>query len=270
MAVVLPAPTVRRHKITPRLADAWAQCPLRAMTPSDSSGSQVLAWGSAIHTLLKLDGRRQLGGHCLLEPEELVLRGTPNTSWRQDEAFMSLATSCIAGMRTFLAEQDLKLLRVEEFVRSGDIPITGVPGVAVVLSGRIDAVCRGPGGRLVILDAKTGSRLPTQLELSELPSTWIYTYLGSRLRSQQPAIAELCMRDIEVLQVLPHRGEWVAEQLTPKAIAAGRMFMRQMVLDLDQQAYAATPGEHCAYCPIGLAGECPAMPQGQTDEDETL
>ena len=37
-------------------------------------------------------------------------------------------------MRTFLAEQDLKLLRVEEFVRSGDIPITGVPGVAVVLS----------------------------------------------------------------------------------------------------------------------------------------
>src|ERR687886_351366 len=88
MAVVLPAPTIRRYTITPRLADAWAQCPLQSMTPTDNVGSQALAWGSAIHTLLKLDGRRHLAGQCLLEPEDLVLRGTPNPLWRQDESFM--------------------------------------------------------------------------------------------------------------------------------------------------------------------------------------
>jgi hypothetical protein len=43
-----------------------------------------------------------------------------------------------------------------------------------------------------------------------------------------------------------------------------------MVLDLDQRLYAATPGEHCAYCRLGLEGECPALPQGLTDEDEPL
>src|SRR5579875_3478415 len=111
---LVPVTTVRRHKVTPRIADLWAQCPLKAITPDDRAWSVALAHGNAVHTLLKLDGLRQIRVQEMLDPAEMVLRGTPQGPLRESEDYLKLAVNAVAGMRHFLEQQELELLCVEE------------------------------------------------------------------------------------------------------------------------------------------------------------
>jgi hypothetical protein len=259
---------IRRYKITPRQADQFAQCPLRFAEGGDSGGSKALQWGAAIHELLKIDGRRQLGGYGQLDPDELVRRGSISAACRDDAEYVALARSCVTGFRAFITDQALEVLRVEEFVRSADRDIAGMPWLKVWFSGRIDMVARRPNGRLVLVDVKTGYHVPAPLDLAELPSTFVYSYLGLCLRSQQPAIAASCTRDIEVLQVLPHKGEWTSTQLNEPEMTAGRGLVRRMVLAMDGASFMPTPGQHCAYCPI--SDRCPGRPPRAEWEAEPL
>lgn len=257
--MTLAPSTLRRHKVTPKLADAW-RCPLKAMTPEDQRWSPALARGNAIHNLLKLDGLRQIRGHELLDPLRMALRGTPHGLMREDEEYLDLAAAAIAGMRRFLSEQELDLLCVEEFVNSGDRPLSGMTDVVVVLSGRVDAVCRRRStGTLVLVDAKTGKSLPSEIELVERPSSFIYHYLGACLRRRHPEIGRTTSNDVEIVQVLPHTGEWTLARLDDTAIAAGRAFVREMALAMERGELVAVRGEWCAYCPLGQSGACPEM-----------
>jgi len=255
--VVAPFP-VREHKMTPRLADAAQECLLRAMTPNDSNGSQALAWGNAIHTLLKIDMRRQLGGQAPLAPDDLIVRGTPRAPWRDDSDYLKLAHACIIGMRAYLDEEELEVLRAEEFVRTRPRLVTGTPDVAVVLSGRFDLVCRRSDGGLVLPDMKTGNRLPSDMELAALPSTTVYTLLGEELRRQDAAIRERTTNSIEIVHILPHLAACSLARLTPDELDAGRAAVRAVVTAIDREEYMATAGEWCAYCPIYAANNCPA------------
>ena len=266
--VVAPFP-VREHKMTPRLADAAQECLLRAMTPSDSNGSQALAWGNAIHTLLKIDMRRQLGGQAPLAPDDLIVRGTPRAPWRDDSDYLKLAHACIIGMRAYLDEEELEVLRAEEFVRTRPRLVTGTPDVAVVLSGRFDLVCRRSDGGLVLPDMKTGSRIPSDMELAALPSTTIYTLLGEELRRQDAAIRERTTDSIEIVHILPHLAACSSAQLTPAELAAGQATIRASIIAMDAGEHTATPGEWCAHCPIYAANSCPTwtMRQGGGNEN---
>jgi len=260
--VVAPLP-VRSHKMTPRLADAAQECLLRAMTPSNSEGSLALAWGNAIHTLLKIDMRRQLAGQAPLAPDDLIVCGTPRAPWRDDSDYLKLAHACIIGMRAYLDEEELEVLRAEEFVRTRPRLVTGTTDVAVVLSGRLDLVCRRPDGRLVLPDMKTGSRIPSDLELAALPSTIIYTLLGEELRRQDAAIRERTTDSIEIVHILPHLAAYSSARLTPDELDAGRADVRALVTAIDTGEYIATTGEWCAYCPLYATGDCPAWTKRQ-------
>jgi hypothetical protein len=252
-----PSP-VREHKLTPRLADAAQDCLLRAVTPCDSEGSQALAWGTAIHNLLKIDTRRRLAGQAPLPPDDLIVRGTPRAPLWDAPGYLKLAHACVVGMRAYLAEEELEVLRAEEFVRTRPRPVLGAHGVVVVLSGRFDLVCRRPDGRLVLPDMKTGTRIPSDLELAVLPSTTLYTLLGQELRRQDAAIRKRTTDDIEIVQVLPHLAAYSSTRLTPAELAAGQASLRELVTAIDMGEYTATPGEWCAYCPVYATGDCPA------------
>ncbi len=266
--VVVPL-AARAHKMTPRLADAAQECLLRAITPSNSEGSQALAWGNAIHTLLKIDMRRQLAGQAPLAPDDLIVRGTPRAPWRDDPDYFKLAHACIIGMRAYLDEEELEVLRAEEFVRTRPRRVTGTTDVAVVLSGRFDLVCRRPDGRLVLPDMKTGNRLPSDMELAALPSTTIYTLLGEELRRQDAAIRERTTDSIEIVHILPHLAACSSVALRPDELDAGRDAVRAAVIAIDREEYTAIRGEWCAHCPIYAANTCPAwtMRQGGGSEN---
>lgn len=259
---MVAAPSDRTYKVTARLADA--PCLLRARTRDDGSSSPALIRGTAVHTLLKIDGRRQILGQPPLNPDRLIQQMSP-AALRDDPDYMNLASGCIIGMRAFMEAQGLVPLRVEEFVATRPRPLQGQPDVAVILSGRIDAVYRCPDGHLVALDVKTGKSLPGQLDLIALPSTTLYTLLARELRRTEPAIRDVTTDEIEVVQILPHTvgPEVVAAQLMPEDIAAGCTRIRQRVLDLDAAVYPPTRGEWCAYCP--LYSKCPAWNARHSD-----
>ncbi len=269
LAVLSTPSSVQEYKVTPGLADAAHECLLRALTPAPASaalitapsplaGSHALARGNAIHTLLKIDMRRRLAGQPPLDADELIVRGTPRTPWRDDPSYSELARDCIVGMRAYLEEEELEVLRAEEFVRTRPRPLRGDPRIKIVLSGRFDLVCRRSDGRMVLPDMKTGSRLPSDIELAARPSTTVYTLLAHELRRHDEAIRERTTADVEVVQILSHLAAYASARLTEVDVDAGRAWLRTCVKEMAEGVRTATPGEWCAYCSLFANGACPA------------
>jgi len=251
-------PMARQYTITPRNADLWDECPFRTVKDRATTPSKGLRMGNAIHELLKLDARRMLSGRPHLQATELVATVTAHSLWRDDNEFLDLAISCIVGARTFIDDEELVPLRAEQYVRSAYRDISGESRLQVRFSGRIDLVARRAEGRLVLVDYKTGMGIPSPLDLIERPSSFVYTYLGRCLRDQDQAIGRACSPEIEIVQVLPHLGQSSHVRLTRDELQSGARRVRDMAIGLDTGVHAPSPGEQCAYCPLG--DECPARP----------
>jgi hypothetical protein len=266
---LMPAAATTLHRdytVTPSGVDAWRQCPLRAALAPKGEMSEALRRGQAIHDALRFDGRRTLAHQPRLAPEEVVLHICTDTTLLDSPDFLDHAVACVIGVRNFLEERRLTLVRAEQYVRSAYRDIGGAPGLRVRLSGRIDAVACTASGGMALIDFKTGRSIPSSPDLAALPSSFVYSYLGRCLRDQDRNVGTVCGSEIEILQVLPHLNQSTSACLPQEAMQTGALVVRQMVMDRDRGYYPAMPGEHCAYCAV--KDDCPLRPQPAAWESE--
>lgn len=267
---LMPSPLSRPpHDITvtPSAADAWHECSYRVgYAQKGADASESLRRGIVLHDLFRLDTRRHLSRLPELVPEELVMRACGDEALKQDPDFLSFAAAFIVGARRFLADYGLIPLQPERYVRSAYRVVANAPSVRVRFSGKIDLVARNSHGGLTLLDYKTGRAIPNALDLSSLPSSFVYTYLGRCLRSQDEHVAAVATPEIEIVQVLPHQGVFSAASLTQEEMQAGADVVRAMVVEMAEKRFTPTPGEYCAYCPF--KDTCPVGPSTTDWEQE--
>ncbi len=181
-------------------------------------------------------------------PDALILEGCPRSTHTDDEDFIRLARESVIGYRHFLAVNELRVLRAEEYIRTVPRPLAGAPHLGVWFSARIDALCIRSDGLLVAIEIKTGNAVEPPGILATLPSVFIYHHVADWAFS--PA------HGLEVVRLLPHRGESTHVRIGESEISTGRAFVREMVIALDARAFAPRTGPKCAYCQC--VDTCPA------------
>lgn len=250
-----PAPP-RVYRVTPARARAYGLCPLqcrevqihRRHRPSAFTG-EAASRGRALHELLLAYNRALLRDGRPPAVDDLIRHvwapGVFPAAGEQESVDLARRTLHVYG--DVLAEEGLTVLAAEEWVKTAPRPLLDAPHLAVELSGTPDVLARRADGSIVALDLKTGASLPDPSALADDLGTVVYHLL---------AAYRCATTAIEVAQVAPHRGDWVAVALDGVRVLAGTARLRAMVVALDADDFPPRPGQHCVICPAEPA--CPA------------
>ncbi len=248
--------------ITPSRAQAFARCPLQysetfGQAPGDDT-SRHLQIGQYIHELVDCHNQMVLAGH---EPsidevlERVLLPAQLRDGGNGEMHLRELGRESLEGYRGFLADQRFAaIVASERYVRTPPRPVAGVPGCAIVLSGRFDLIAtRVSASRNDNIEANTLAsvtcvdvKTAISADLADQPSSAIYDHLA-RFAYQTD--------DVELMQVT-RTGQWTSVRLTPTQIEVGKDFCRRMVAAIHARQFPACPGGQCDYCP--LVSICPA------------
>ncbi len=261
---LMPMPRSRADltvTITPSRAQAFARCPLQysetfgAARSNDTS--RHLQVGQYIHELADRHNKAVMAGGTpsiaeVLErvaiPAQLRDGGDGNSYLRD------LGRESLEAYRAFLEDQGFAaIVASEQYVRTTPRPVAGVPGCAIVLSGRFDLIATrvsaspdkidiGTLTSVTCIDVKTS----LNADLSDQPSSAIYDHLARFAYGAD---------DVELMQVT-RTGQWTSVRLTSAQIENGKHFCRRMVAAVQACHYAPRPGGYCDYCP--LVATCPA------------
>jgi len=247
--------------ITPSRAQAFARCPLQysetfGQTPGDDT-SRHLQIGQYIHELVDRHNQMVLAGH---EPsiDEVLERVLPPAQLRdggnEEVHLRELGRESLEGYRGFLADQRFAaIVASERYVRTPPRPVAGVPGCAIVLSGRFDLIATRVSASRDDIEANTlpsvtcvDLKTAISADLADQPSSVIYDHL-----------ARFAYRadDVELMQVT-RTGQWTSVRLTPAQIEEGKDFCRRMVASRQDGRYPPRPGRYCDYCT--LVSTCPS------------
>lgn len=248
--------------ITPSRARAFARCPLQysetfGKTPRDNTNRHVQI-GQYIHELADHHNKAVIAG---LEPsidellEQVPLPAQLRDGDDRERHLRELARESLEGYRRFLEKQGFTaILASEHYVRTAPRPVAGVPGCAIVLSGRFDLVATRvtalpEDNRTATIPSVTCIDLKTSVEscVAEQPSTVIYDHLARYAHGAT---------DVELIQLVPQTGQWVSVRLTPTQIENGKDFCRRMVASIQANRYPPRPSGCCDYCT--LVATCPA------------
>ncbi len=247
--------------ITPSRAQAFARCPLQysetfgAARPDDAS--RHLQIGQYIHDLADRHNKAVMAGRTprvddVLEQTPLPL---PLRDGGDGELYVrDLGRDSLEAYQAFLEDQRFAaIVASEQYVRTPSRPVAGVPGCAIVLSGRFDLITTRVVAShdeiesntlrsVTCIDVKTS----ISADLADQPSSAIYDHLARFAYGAD---------DVELMQVT-RTGQWTSVRLTPAHIEAGKDFCRRMVAAIHTQRFPACPGGFCDYCP--LVSTCPA------------
>ena len=247
--------------ITPSRAQAFARCPLQysetfGQAPGDDT-SRHLQIGQYIHELVDRHNQMVLTGH---EPsiDEVLERVLPPTQLRDggngEVHLRELGRESLEGYRGFLTDQRFAaIVASERYVRTPPRPVAGVPGCAIVLSGRFDLIATRVSASRDDIEANTlpsvtcvDLKTAISADLADQPSSVIYDHL-----------ARFAYRadDVELMQVT-RTGQWTSVRLTPAQIEEGKDFCRRMVASRQDGRHPPRPGRYCDYCT--LVSTCPA------------
>jgi hypothetical protein len=173
----------------------------------------------------------------------------------RETELLEYAYAALTGYRAFLAQQELTILAVEEFIRTaGPRPVRGVPGGSVIFSGRLDAVASRTSAPVpVYLDIKT--RLGTADDLAAALSTYVYSLLVGYQYGVDGGV--------EVIHLAPNSGDWVAVTLDVEQLEQGAQACRDMVRQVLAAEYPATRCRCCPWC--DAADDCPALRQAASN-----
>jgi len=249
--------------ITPSRAQAFARCPLQYSEtfgnarPDDTS--RHLQIGQYIHELADHHNKAVMAGRTLSIDD--VLEQTPlplplRDGGDGDLYVRDLGRESLEAYRAFLEDQRFAaIVASERYVRTSPRPVAGVPGCAIILSGRFDLIAtRVAASRDDIANDRLSSvtcvDLKTSIgtiDLADQPSTAIYDHLARFVYHEA--------EEVEMMQVT-RTGQWTSARLTPAQIEAGKDFCRRVVATVREGQYPPQPGGHCAYC--SMTRTCPA------------
>jgi len=179
--------------ITPSRAQAFARCPLQYSetfgTARPDGTSRHLQIGQYIHELADRHNKAVMAG-CTPRIDD-VLEQTPLPFQLRDggdgELYVrDIGREFLEGYRGFLEDQRFAaIVASEQYVRTPPRPVAGVPGCAIVLSGRFDLIATrvsalpddidaGALTSVVCIDVKTA----ISADLADQPSSTIYDHLA--------------------------------------------------------------------------------------------
>lgn len=248
--------------ITPSRAQAFARCPLQYSAMFGGAHredtSRSLQVGQYVHALVDRHNQLVLAGHDPSIDEVLAWVPLPlplRTGGDGDMDLRELGRESLTAYRLFLAEQRFAaIVASERYVRTPPRSVLGVPGCAIVLSGRFDLVAtRVPAAREDIDNDRLASVTCVDLkaslglvEYADQPSAAIYDQLARFAYGAD---------DVE-LMLVTRTGQSTSLHLTPTQIEAGKEFCRRMVASIREEQYPPRPGGYCDYCPV--LATCPA------------
>jgi hypothetical protein len=257
--------------ITPSRAQAFARCPLQYSEtfgnarPDDTS--RHLQVGQYIHELADRHNKAVMAGRTP-SIAEVLERVAISVQLRDgsdgDMHLRDLGRESLEAYRAFLEDQRFAaIVASEQYVRTTPRPVAGVPGCAIVLSGRFDLIATrvlashdeiesNTLTSVTCIDVKTS----ISADLADQPSSAIYDHLARFAYGAD---------DVELMQVT-RTGRWASVRLTPAQIEDGKRFCRQMVAASQARHYAPHPGGYCDYCEI--VATCPAHRPRQGWESE--
>jgi ATP-dependent exoDNAse (exonuclease V) beta subunit len=258
-------------RITASTLSAMQACPLRWFLASQAAGqatrSSALGFGSVLHALAEHLGAA--GGQ--VDADTLI--GHLDSVWQQ----LQFDSPWIAQRERAAAEQALRRFARWHNERRDREPIgsevsfevaTTLPGgQQVLLAGSVDRLERDSSGRTVVVDFKTGKRLPTsqhvqsdvQLDFYQLATDAgaFSAVVGTTAKSGGAELVQL-RSDAEGMPK-------VQSQLPPAARATDsarpvESALQTAVIVLCREQIVATGNAHCAHCEF--VRQCPAADRG--------
>ncbi len=252
------ATQVHRYGLCPAFAAATVlpgapRQPRRVRSEDDEFARNL---GTAAHLLIQGANQRLIGARTV-DLNDLLDAHWNSSLFVRDrrQAARELCGQFLWEYLHYLQSERLQVLAAEQ-----DIWATGVlhedegaPPLRFTLKGRIDCLVRR-GEAVVALDVKTARLLPTRAELAADPASMVYYLLATRYLTVRGDPSRVLIGQLGL-----RRGAAVEVELNASDIGAGKAILRSLVLALhDRDAYAATPGVHCSYCPLNR--DCPCSP----------
>ncbi len=257
--------------ITPSRAQAFARCPLQysetfGHARPDDTGRHLQV-GQYIHELADRHNKAVMAGRTPSIAEVLERVAIPvqlRDGGDGDMHLRDLGRESLEAYRAFLEDQCFAaIVASEQYVRTTPRPVAGVPGCAIVLSGRFDLIATRVAASQNEIEANTLTsvtcidvKTSISADLADQPSSAIYDHLARFAYGAD---------DVELMQVT-RTGQWTSVRLTPAQIEDGKRFCRQMVAAAQAQHYAPRPSGFCDYCE--LVATCPAHRPRQGWESE--
>jgi len=265
------APDITTVVVTPTRLDAYGRCPLHyaevhQKRPFDGQNYH-LQRGTYIHALIHRYNRMVIAGE---QPDiddvlaRIPLPIVPHTGDDREGSLLDFGRASLQRYTQFLQDRAYGiLLAAEQYVRTPGRPVVGVPGAAIVLSGRFDVIAI-PGSatacgahataarrvdaidasRIYCIDIKTTS---VAADLPERPSSFVYDHLARFVHGSACRIS--------LVQWSAATGQTITARLTDEHIEAGKEVCRSFVASSKSQSWTPRAGEWCSHCPI--VAHCP-------------
>jgi putative RecB family exonuclease len=234
------------HRLSPSAIDRYRSCPKRFyLTDIErqrlEKPSPVLAQGNAVHEALSLFFRLDpsvRSSEVLCRALRFVWRKHWDTTVLGSDDEITHGREAVRMLRLFFETFDTarQPLATEEWVQAQ------VDGLE--LFGRVDRVDSLPDGGLEIIDYKTGRFMWEPEDLPRETACLFYVV----------AVEECFGRPVERVRIIylrnGHEVRWSPER---EDVEAARERLARMVREIQAETeFAATPGDHCRFCPFAL------------------
>ncbi len=250
--------------------EALLSCPLRWFLAREAGAEAPHTPAQGFGKLLHALAESVASGDCAPDPVELdahVDRVWHSLAFPAPWISVREREEAAAAVRRFVAwhgaRRGRRLVAAEEQFQV-EVPVAGD---RVVLRGRLDRVELDASGHVVVVDLKSGRRVPTRAQVERHPQLGTYQLavrhggISGVGPDGEPGGAELVH-----LRAAPPGGSdglpRVQHQDPGAARAAVEPQLELAVRTVRDEAFLATPGEVCRHCDFSAC--CPARPEGLT------
>jgi RecB family exonuclease len=246
-----PRPAIAQRGLSATSVDAYDTCPMKYKLMQDwhipGPASASMLYGKIVHDVLRdihqgiLGGRARTGDEALQRFRELIAAAAFDDDY-QRALFEQQGTRQLGAYVTALAQRPAPLVLHAE--KSFQMKVDGVP-----IRGRMDRVDGLEGGRVRVIDFKTGSvfdqdKADGSLQLS------IYAMAARETLNAEPA--ELVIHNLEDnSEVLTTRDE--------EALLQTRAKIAEVAEGIAAERFDPKPGFRCGWCEY--RNLCPATEQ---------
>ena len=237
--------------ITPTRLQSYGQCLLNyakvfGKKPFDGANPHT-QYGTYMHALIHRYNQVRIAG-CEPRVDEILAQVPPSVIGfdvgDEESRLIEFGRQSLIGYEQFLRDHRYgQVIAAEQYVRTPGRPMAGIPGTAVVLAGHFDVVAAPDGvdrpdqhasqdlssvpgeNHIACIDVKTRSVFD---DLGEQPSSFVYDHLARFAYG---------VERVDIIQLVPHIGQWTRGRLTAAAIEAGRALCYSLVASVKQQPF---------------------------------
>ncbi|MGI8828061.1 MAG: PD-(D/E)XK nuclease family protein [Chloroflexota bacterium] len=243
--------------------DRHAECPARYAaeqgTGRATASAQQLEEGLLVHQILRDFCSPAKGVALGSNIGELIESNSHRfeTFGERTGEIKEQARSALWSAQSAIQRLGVAVLAVEVSLCSSRMPVavlpdTILPGLHLMLKGRIDAIGL-TGNTLILIDWKTGRFVPTEDGLTCLPSSTIYEFLAKHSFLREHGMLDV--ETIKIAQVQVPSGETVTTMLTNEQRDGSKALIREMAINLDAKTFPARRNTWCDWCPVNHACE---------------